>query len=245
MTTLFDEIVFANRNKAYGAYILRTNYVRNVLIGVLISFIITCGFCGYFFYNNFIAVEDYSFSSDVLQFAKYNIDEELLRQTKLDPLKDKIKAIPQPRINTKPVEVVGTQATNATQLREAKLVDSVAVRDSLDKAKQALIEAENEKTRIDSLPKFGGSTDAFRNYLVSQIVYPDTSYIRKMKGKLLITFIINQNGDAENITLDNFAETRWGKAIITAIKSSPRWQPAYRRGKPCKMQYTIPVFFAY
>jgi periplasmic protein TonB len=240
--TSLDEIVFENRNKEYGAYKLRATYVKNVLIGLLFTFVITACFCSYFVYYNFVAVEDYSFSPEMLKFADYKIDEELLKATELEPLKDKIKEIPQPKIDSKPMEVsTSTQIVNTVKLKdEIKIIDSVAIKDSIEKVKQAEI----EKTIIDTLPKFAGKTDAFRNYLVTQIPYPDTSYIRTMKGKLMISFIINQNGETENITLDNFADTRWGKLIVLAVKASPRWQPAYRKGKPVKMQYTIPVFFA-
>jgi len=241
-----DEIVFENRNKEYGAYKLRATYVRNVLWGLSISFILALSFCLYFVYDNFIAVEDYHFSPDMMKFAEYNIDEELLKATELEPLKDKIKEIPQPKVEEgKPLEAGSNQIVNTVFLKsELKVIDSVAVKDSIEKVKQAQIAAEKERIAIDSMPKFAGKTDAFRNYLVSQIQYPDTSYLKVMKGKLMISFIINQNGEAENIVLDNFAETRWGRSIILAIKASPRWQPAYRNGKPVKMQYTIPVFFA-
>jgi protein TonB len=244
-STSLDEIVFENRNKEYGAYLLRATYVRTVLIGVSFSFIITFGFCMYFFYDNFLVADDYSFSPEMLKYAQYNIDEELLKQTQLDPIKEKIKVIPQPKVSLKEVTKVSSGNANAALQKEVvKVVDSVAIKDSIQKKIKEEVEAEIEKTKIDSLPKFGESTDAFRNYLVSVIQYPDTSLIRKMKGKLLITFIVTTNGQADNVILDNFADTKWGKSIIFAIKASPHWQPAYRKGKPVKMQYSIPVYFA-
>jgi len=36
----FDEIVFENRNKEYGAYWLRKKYNRNLMIGMIIGIII-------------------------------------------------------------------------------------------------------------------------------------------------------------------------------------------------------------
>jgi len=244
-STSLDEIVFENRNKEYGAYLLRATYVRTVLIGVGISFIITFGFCFYFIYDNFLVADDYHFSPDMLRFAQYNIDEELLKQTQLEPLKDKIKSIPQPKMSVKEVTKVSSDIGNSSLFKEkVKLVDSVAIKDSIDKIRKTELEAELDKKVIDTLPKFAGSTDAFRNYLVGVIQYPDTSLVHAMKGKLLISFIINQLGEPENITLDYFANTKWGKSIIYAVKTSPRWQPAYRKGKPVKMQYSIPVYFA-
>jgi len=240
-----DDIIFETRNKEYGAYSLKASYARNALIGLCISLLVTCSFCAYFIYENYIAVEDYTFSPDLLKYAKFNVDEALLKATELDPIKEKIKVIPQPTLQNKPIEAATAQIVNSVQVKEElKIVDTVAIRDSLEKVTQAEIEAEKEKTAIDTLPKFKGSTDAFRNYLVSQIKYPDTSFVRMMKGKLLISFIITPNGIPDDITIDNFADTQWGKSVILAIKASPRWQPAYRKGKPCKMQYTIPVYFA-
>ncbi len=43
----FDDIVFENRNKEYGAYKLRKKYSRNVLISMLIGIVILSYCCYY------------------------------------------------------------------------------------------------------------------------------------------------------------------------------------------------------
>lgn len=43
-----DELVFENRNKGYGAYLLRKSYADHLLIGIVGSSILVIGF---FFYS--------------------------------------------------------------------------------------------------------------------------------------------------------------------------------------------------
>src|SRR5690606_16905738 len=40
MAPRWEDIVFENRNKAYGAYVLRTIYSKNVVLGVLITLVV-------------------------------------------------------------------------------------------------------------------------------------------------------------------------------------------------------------
>ena len=241
-----DEIVFENRNKEYGAYSLRKTYVRNVLIGLGISLFLSTSFCLYFVYDNFLVADDLSFSPEMLKFAQYNIDEELLKATELEPIKEKIKEIPQPQLETKQKEIGSTSTVTVIDEKEVvKVIDSVALKDSIDKANKDKIEAEQKRLGNDTIAKFaGGTEDVFRNFLVTRIRYPDTTMVRLMKGKLTISFIVNQKGELENITIDKFANTQWGKNIITAVKTSPPWQPAYKNGKPVKMIFMFPVYFA-
>ena len=239
--SLYD-IVFENRNKEYGAYAIRKEYLRNALIGLASSLILAVIFSIYFIFDSFVISDSFNFSPEMMKFAEYNIDEELLKATQLDPVKENI-------VKNQPIipKNINEEKTLAEDLKVASgmnFVDSVAIRDSITEIEKNKKKQEEEEFVIDSLPRFAGSTDAFRNYLVSQIPYPDTAYVRAMKGKLMISFIIKENGEPDGIKLDNFADTRWGRSIFFAIKRAPRWQPAYRNGKPVKMYYSIPVYFA-
>lgn len=241
-----DEIVFENRNKDYGAYSLRATYVRNSFIGLGISLLLSICFSLYFVYDNFLVADNLSFSPEMLKFAQYNIDEELLKATELEPIKEKIKEIPQPQIQTKQKEIGSSSTVTVIEEKAiVKVIDSVAIKDSIDKANSEKNEANQESLSIDTIAKFaGGTEDVFRNFLVTRIRYPDTPMVRLMKGKLTISFVVNQKGELENITIDKFANTQWGRNIITAVKLSPPWQPAYKNGKPVKMFFMFPVYFA-
>ena len=242
LISLYD-IVFENRNKEYGAYAIRKEYLRNALIGLGSSLILVLLFSAYFIFDSFVVSDSFNFSPEMMKFAEYNIDEELLKATQLDPVKENI-------VKTQPI-IPKNRNEEKTFTEDMKVasgmnfVDSVAIRDSIAEIeKNKKKQEEDEEFVIDSLPRFAGSTDAFRNYLVSQIPYPDTAYVKAMKGKLMISFIIKETGEPDGIKLDNFADTRWGRSIIFAIKRAPRWQPAYRNGKPVKIYYSIPVYFA-
>ncbi len=245
-STSFDDIVFEGRNKDYGAYSLRRSYTRNVLIGLSVSLLIIFIFCGYFYYDNFVRVEDMSFSADMLKYADYNIDEELLKMTELDPLpKQEEKPVSQAKVEFKAEKSYSDVIIDTSEKKNiVQPVDSIAMKDTLKNELKDSAKVEEVAETVDTLPKFMGHPDAFRNYLVTKITYPDTSYVRKMGGQLLISFIVNQSGEVENIMLDKLGDTYWGKTIIQAVKMSPRWQPAFRHGKPVKMQYNVPVIFA-
>ena len=90
----------------------------------------------------------------------------------------------------------------------------------------------------------GGDLGAFRNWVQSNVVYPQTAKGKNIQGRVFIQFAINSRGDicdikilrtSGNILLDNEA--------VRVIKTSPKWKAARQSGAGVKQQFTIPITF--
>lgn len=89
---------------------------------------------------------------------------------------------------------------------------------------------------FDSCPEFKGGTLALEKHFSLSINAPDI----KVKN-IFITFIIEKDGHLSNGKIVRGVSTRYDNLSLQLVKTSPKWTPAVLRGKPVRMNYTIPV----
>ena len=90
-------------------------------------------------------------------------------------------------------------------------------------------------------PHFPDGEDAFHLYLNENLKWPSEDHT--VNGIVVISFFVEKDG-----TLTGFQVTKsLGKAFddeaLRVIRSSPKWIPAMRDGKPIKSKYTAPIKF--
>jgi len=241
---VFDDIVFEKRNKKYGAYDLRRKYVRYLLLGFFISIFCIAVAYVYFYYVNFLKTDDYSFKAGYTQYIQYDIDEELqqLAQYKIEePVEKRIVQTVAPKVVHK--EEIKIDTAVAMKVESTPPVDSTPGESVVDDYVKKDSLTGDLIVKVDSLPKFNGDVNGFRTYLVSKIKYPDTSLLRMMQGKLVVSIVILENGNVGKITLDKVESTPWAQDLMNVIKKAPRWQPAFAKGKPVSILFSLPLYF--
>jgi len=242
LPTLHDEVVFKNRNKIYGAYYIRIRYVRNVLIGFIVTFIFAVGISFYFIKDYLFKSDEVVFNEDLLKSANYNLDEMLIQEVDVKPLQEEMISLAKPKSNvvSSPKVITTTKDIPPPKIKDEPKsnIDSIQNGD-LSKTQFDL----DSMITIDQLPAYTGGVDAFRKYIERRIPYPDTSYLKKMNGPLVISFIVSRRGYIESVELNQFNGTPWGLSIERILKTSPKWAPASKNGKPVKMLCRIPIEF--
>lgn len=242
LPTLHDEVVFKNRNKIYGAYYIRIRYVRNVIFGFIVTFIFAVGTSFYFIKDYLFESNDVVYNEDFLNSADYSPDQMLIEEVEVKPLEEQVISIAKPKssIVASPKVVAPSKAITPPSIKDdPKPINDSVLNGDMSKSQFDL----DSMITIDQLPAYTGGVDAFRKYIERRIPYPDTSYLRQMKGPLVISFIVSKRGYVEYVELNQFGGTPWGLIIERILKSSPKWAPASKNGKPVKMLCRIPIEF--
>jgi TonB family protein len=86
-------------------------------------------------------------------------------------------------------------------------------------------------------PEFPGGKVALNNYLITHI----SAMNPNSKGKLVIQFTIETNGDVSNIEILNDTAPSLKKEALHAFSTMPQWKPAQQDGIPVKVKRTIPM----
>jgi protein TonB len=99
---------------------------------------------------------------------------------------------------------------------------------------------------VEEMPEFKekNGMEAFRQYIVEHIEYPKEVQDKKIEGKVYVQFIVNKNGNVEDVEVIRGVHPLLDKEAVRVIKSSPAWKPGKQRGEPVNVQFVFPIEFS-
>ena len=92
-------------------------------------------------------------------------------------------------------------------------------------------------TAVDVQPEFPGGTKALGKYVDGKNhEYPKEARKNNIEGKVVIQFIINEDGMCSNFEVVKGIGFGCDEAAVEAFKKMPKWKPAKVNGKPVKFR---------
>jgi len=254
------DVVFTDRNKAYGAYDLRKQNPRNtnkaLIIGV-VAFVLTISAPTIInFISGFIpkADEKVKIVPVVLQ-PPPPINKQKPPPPPPEPPKPKIDQVKFPPPVVKPDNEVKEQPPTVKELEVAdpgqknikgdpnadiKIDEPVGNSD----VKQVTEEDPNKIfTSVEEEPSFPGGPEAFGKYLSKKINYPAIAKENNVQGKVFLNFTVERDGSLTDIKVVRGIGSGCDDEAVRVLKSSPRWRPGIQNGRAVRVSYTIPISF--
>lgn len=105
---------------------------------------------------------------------------------------------------------------------------------------------QDDKTylQVETKPRFqDGDLNAFRNWVMSQIHYPEETLKSGKSGRVIIEFIVKKDGSVGDVSLLETFDKAAGEESLRVIKSSPRWTAGMNNGKVVNVKFVIPLEF--
>ncbi len=96
---------------------------------------------------------------------------------------------------------------------------------------------------VDEIPQYRGGMKAFVQFLTRQLRYPPSALLEKKEGKLMATFIVNEDGRVSDLQIDADAYPAFAKEAQRVLKIMGEWKPGKKHGQPCKTLMAIPIVF--
>lgn len=98
---------------------------------------------------------------------------------------------------------------------------------------------------VEDVPKFQGKHDLeyFRNYIQDRVTYPENAKNKHIKGVVYASFVVNKDGEVSNIKIIRGVSPELDSEVVRALKESPLWSPAVRRGKAVDISMAVPIKF--
>lgn len=245
-----DELVFANRNKEYGAYYLRKKYKKYIMVAFLISFL---------FITMTVAVpviDSYLNKDKVNKVAKKEVTAVIEKVFKEDlppppppPPAATENVVKQVKF-TAPV-VVDEVVDQKTEFAMPEDVDNSPVNTETGPVK---LEVEQHEDKVvQEEPVFvvveenatfqGGDINTFRSWVMEHTRYPESAREMGIEGKVIVQFVVNSQGNVENVKVLRELDPACDAEAIKVIKSSPKWTPGKQGGKAVKQQFVLPIVF--
>lgn len=91
--------------------------------------------------------------------------------------------------------------------------------------------------------QFPGGQDSMYAFIVNNLVYPSEAISKNIEGKVLLEFVINENGEISDAKVLKGVHPLLDEAALIMLSKMPRWEPALFNDKPVKVRYRLPVQF--
>ncbi|UZR96569.1 energy transducer TonB [Chondrinema litorale] len=85
--------------------------------------------------------------------------------------------------------------------------------------------------------------DSLYSYFASAINYPDSLRPQQVYGKVVVEFVINKSGKAEQVKVLESLHPDLDKEAVRVVKQMPNWTPTKVYGEPIASKMSIPITF--
>ncbi|MCK4639149.1 MAG: energy transducer TonB [Bacteroidales bacterium] len=98
-------------------------------------------------------------------------------------------------------------------------------------------------TVVESMPSFPGGDKARIRFLNENIAYPTMARESGIQGRVYVTFVVERNGIVTDVKILRGIGGGCDEEAIRVVKAMPKWIPGKQRGKPVRVQFTLPIKF--
>jgi len=259
------ELVFAKRNKEYGAYYIRQQHptivLKSLAIGVF-SVVVVVGVVS--------ALTKVKPITDII--VPVTLDHTVYKippATKPDAPKPKPKIQAQkpaatqaaaPIITTKfppPVVAPDPIAVEPPKIDDIKgAVGQVDIKngaagsnasDSPDKGSgvSGVGDASGSEIfkMVENMPQPVGGEAAWAKFLQSNLRYTEKAMENEISGKVYVSFIVEADGHISSIKVERGPGYGLDEEAVRVLKLAKPWKPGIQNGRPVRVQLTLPVNF--
>ncbi|HOP49538.1 MAG TPA: energy transducer TonB [Ignavibacteriales bacterium] len=94
------------------------------------------------------------------------------------------------------------------------------------------------------MPSFPGGEEELYNFIANNIKYPELARKAGISGKVLIEFIVSEDGKIIEPKVVKGIGYDCNEEAIRIIKLMPKWIPGKQDGKPIKVRLILPIIFS-
>lgn len=258
-----NEIIFAHRNKAYGAYVLRSDYGFTIAksLALVMSGVASLAFIAYAFTENQVIVscpiDQVKIDSVyVIPFGK-KIEEKVIPKTKTTPPPSTPPETKKPDQNGAPLVMDSTAVDNSTAVINNTVSSLVSTSttitgDNPDPKPDNVIGDKPDVDihgianpfGLDKEAEFEGGLAALYKFIRDNLRYPEQAYDAGVDGSVFVKFVVDENGKVSRLTLLNTRGYGLDEEALRVVGMIPKFKsPAMMKGHAVKSYFQVPIRF--
>ena len=252
-----NEAVFAHRNRAYGAYVLRSGYNKRMTL-------ILAGM---------VAFAALAFT---VSFIIKNLPKEEIKKPRVSeknftiaPPKEDVPP-PPPPTTPPPPPMTETQAFIAPVAEDDYVEDELPSQAELNNTTistetnegddtwglantqdegPALTDVQDQVEAVVDVAEedaeFPGGYDKLNAFINATINYPDEALELGVKGRVVVRFVVEKDGRISNASVERpIVECpACNKEALAIINKMPNWTPAKNAGRPVRLWVRVPIIY--
>jgi periplasmic protein TonB len=244
----FEEIIFKNRNKAYGAFLLRSTYTRTVAVAAVITLFVFSFIVSWAMWN----VKSNGFTPPPNDRIIMDSTRIIEMETPPEPPPEKELPSPAPRL-LKPVVVdSAVDNTMATQTDLAGNANPpVTITDNPVNADSVILrndpvplpEPEPPLLIVKEMPAFPGGDADMVHFLKNNLTYPLEAKEANITGTVYLGFIVERDGSISGLRILRGIGGGCDEEALRVVHMMPKWKPGRQQGHEVRVQFTLPIKF--
>ena len=253
------DILFENRHKAYGAYVLRKAYHQRLSRAVLSTTLLVCLFAlvqSWKVPKRIGHVQAGALWADTIRLVTVPLEKEI---KKTDLIKPKQLAQQQhvtpvitpdnqvketvPDISLLENAIISTKTMAGDTVSETLIAPPIVGDQDGALVPAAPVEAiPMILEKAEQMPEFPGGKEAMIRFLMRNLPQPD-DIAEGEKLAVLARFVVDVEGHITNIEIENSGRQDLDQSVLKAIGKMPRWKPGMQNGRPVPVYFRLPVTF--
>ncbi|WP_187264435.1 energy transducer TonB [Pontibacter beigongshangensis] len=262
-----DDIVFAGRNRAYGAYLLRRLYNKHITQAAIISILLFAAFISIPLVKE--AIKGEAPPAPVIERVVTEV--ELAQPPPVEntpppppppppppdapppppPQQATVKYTPPVVKRNEEVRDDEEDLAEAKELVEisagiktqegVKNMPAAPIGDINGTGAVAEVVEEKPYTFAEQMPSFPGGEAAMFGYISKAIKYPQQAIRAGVEGTVYVSFVVSKTGEISDIQVLRGLGAGCDEEAIRVIKSMPNWTPGKQNGRAVPVRYNIPI----
>ena len=267
----WSDMMFENRNKEYGAYVLRRQTGRRNVISMIAVLLLFAAVMVFMIAKN--AYDAYQKEHAVMDQVT---ELSALTQQKKKEAKVERKEIPVRQEQQQVVEKVKSSVKFTAPVikkdDEVKPEDELKSQDEIMNSKVAVgalnvvgndesgevlkakeviatepVKPKDEENKVfdvvEQMPSYPGGMGALMQYPSSHIKYPVNAEENGIQVRVICTFVVERDGSITDVKIDKSVDPSLDKEAMRVVSSMPKWIPGKQNGSAVRVKYTLPVTF--
>lgn len=249
----WDDIVFENRNKDYGAYLNRKSYSKSVIIAMALTFgVLAMVFAAPYIKSFFDSMQPEEVDNK-LKTTTISLDQPPPITPNQPPppdvripppVKTVIKFLP-PKVTEKEVveeeemptiEEIKNNDTGSENIEgtvEAVFTEPVAEEPKEDPNKIFMV--------VEQPPEPEGGMEALAKFVQKNLKYPASARRMNIEGTAYVRFVIEPDGAVTGATIMKGISADCDKEALRVIQMMPKWKPGKQSGRPVRVSFVYPI----
>jgi protein TonB len=257
-SSIRNEMVFEHRNQEYGAYQLRQDYDKRLVL-IMAGFFLAIGVT----YGTYMIIK--------------NLPEEKLPPPPVDTSQFTVNAppieedMPPPPPEEPPPPMEKAVAFTPPVIVDIEVDEDIKTQDELKDENvqkedvegeegwnnQVIVEEEKKPEVVEEKPEevltfveeeasYKGGYAAMMKYIQDNLEYPQVAVENNIQGKCYLKFVVEKDGQISNVSVARGLAgcPECDKAAMKVIRSMPPWTAGKNGGKPVRSWFQIPINFA-
>lgn len=252
MASPFEDILFENKNKEYGAYDIRKKYDKHIKIALALALT--------FFLLLILTpkiIELLTPKEEMPEIVETNTVVEMTAPPPMDETLPPPPEIEIPQIETikfvPPVVVEKvTKEEKIHTVEEVKEAANIGIKDQegekvviTEPVKEFIKVEEKEEplTFVEQMPSFPDGDAALQKFIAENIRYPQQGIEFGLQGTVWVQFTVGKDGKISDPKVIKSLKGGFDEEAIRVVKMLPPWKPGKQNGREVPVYVKLPIKF--